>query len=348
LPAISPSSCTFDERQPFILWQQLIPVIQQYQSFVITSHVNPDCDALGSELALAEHLLNLGKRVSIINSDACPPGYRFLDPHRRLKRYSPKRHSSLINQAEVIFVVDASGNWERVGPVGEALRQSQAIKICIDHHPDSTDFVDIAVVNTAAAATAELIFDLIRTMGGLITLPMAEALYAAIITDTGSFRFPKTNPFTHQVTAALLEVGVDPMAVYNRIYEQNPLGVIQLKGWLMANIRTAKNGQVAYYSLAQDMLKKYGVNSSDLDGFASLGQQIGGVRVTVFCMEANRGRIKISLRSDGSVAINQIVQAYGGGGHPSAAGAMVEGELDTILTEIVAQISQLAALTGAQ
>jgi phosphoesterase RecJ-like protein len=325
------------------LWQQLIPLIQQHQTFVISSHVNPDCDALGSELALAQHLLNLGKRVSIINSDACPDGYRFLDPHRRLKHYSPKRHRLVISQAEVIFVVDASGNWERLGPVGEALGQTQAIKICIDHHPDPTDFVDLAIVDTNAAATAELIFDLIRAMDGPITLPMAEALYAALITDTGNFRFPKTSPFTHQVAAALLAVGVDPMAVYRRIYEQNPLGVIQLKGWVMTNIHTTMKGQVAYYGLPQERLKTYGVKSSELDGFASLGQQIGGVRVTVFCMEANRGRVKISLRSDGSVAINQVVQAYGGGGHPSAAGAMVEGELEAILAEIVAQISQMMA-----
>ncbi|MDX1523099.1 MAG: DHH family phosphoesterase, partial [Anaerolineae bacterium] len=148
------------------MWHDIIPIIQNNQRFVITSHVNPDCDALGSELALAELLRELGKQVSIINSDPVPSAYKFLDPRRKISRFSPKKHLAVINEAQVICVLDASGSWQRTGPVGDVLKQAQAIKICIDHHPDPADFVDLAVIDTGVSATAELIFDLLQTMGG--------------------------------------------------------------------------------------------------------------------------------------------------------------------------------------
>lgn len=323
------------------VWQTVIPVIQSNTSFVLTTHANPDCDALGSELALAEHLQRLGKQVTILNSDATPPAYRFLDPKHRLKRYSPKRHTAIINQADVIIVLDASGGWSRTGDVGAVLQQASATKLCIDHHPDVTDFVDVAMVDTNAAATGELIFSLIDAMQGTVTATMAQALYAAIVTDTGSFRFPKTSPQTHLITARLIASGADPLHIFSQIYEQNPLGILQLKGEVMAGIQTTANGQLAYYSLTRATLKKYGAKPSQLDGFASLGQQIGGVRATLFGLETSNKRVKISLRSDGSLAINGIAQMYGGGGHPSAAGATVDGNLEEVMAEVLEKLAVL-------
>ncbi len=329
--------------ESFAVWQDIIHIIDHNRTFVITSHTNPDCDALGSELALAGHLRTLGKVATILNSDPIPAAFRFLNSHPEIKirRYSQAKHLSLIKKAEVIIVLDASGGWERVGRIGEVLERSSAIKICIDHHPDATDFVDMAVVDTGAAATAELIYDLMVTMKGELTPYIAQALYAAIVTDTGSFRFPKTSPRTHQITAQLLAAGANPSHIYSQLYEQYPIGRVRLKGRVIDSIKTDAGGQLAYYSLARDTLKAYGVKAAELDGFASLGQQVGGVRVTVFCLESNKNRIKISLRSDGSVPINQIAAAYGGGGHPSAAGATIEGKLDRVLADVLAKVNAL-------
>lgn len=323
------------------MWQKTIALLQNNQRFVITSHTNPDCDALGSELALAKHLHNLGKEVTILNSDATPHSFRFLDPQRRIKRFSPARHAPLIQTAQVVIVLDASGGWDRVGAIGKFLEPCQAVKVCIDHHPDATDFVNIAMIDTEAAATAELIYDLIITMKQELSPDMAQALYAAIVTDTGSFRFPKTRPLTHQITAKLLQAGADPAYIYNQLYHQYPLARVRLKGYMLDSIKTEANGQLAYYALTKETLKAYGVKASDLDGFASLGQEVGGVRVTVFCVENSKQRVKISLRSDGSIPINQIATAYGGGGHPSAAGATVNGELEKVLAEVVEKVTTL-------
>ncbi len=325
------------------LWQEIIEIFQENKQFIITAHTNPDCDALGSELALAEHLSNLGKEVRIINSDPVPTAFRFLDTHPRgrIKRYSQAKHASIIAKAEVIIVLDASGTWERLGRAGQALKQARATKICIDHHPDGTEFVDVAVVDTEAAATAELIYDLVVTMEGQLSPDMAQALYAAIVTDTGSFRFPKTSPRTHHIAAELIRAGAIPRYVYSQLYEQYPLERVRLKGHVVDSIRTKENGQIAYYGLSRDTLKAYGVKASALDGFASLGQQIGGVRVAIFCVELSRNRVKISLRSDGTIAINQIAVEYEGGGHSSAAGAIVTGKLEAVMAEIVEKVETL-------
>lgn len=325
---------------PVNLWLDVIAVIKNNQSFVITSHSNPDCDAVGSELALAKHLQNIGKKAVIINSDPVPASFRFLDPKssKTIKTYSANKHASIIGKAEVIIVLDASGGWERIGRVGQAFEQTQAIKVCIDHHPDSTDFADIAVVETDAAATAELIYDLITTMNGQLNQVMAQALYTAILTDTGSFRFPKTSVQTHRIVAELVAAGANPSHIYRHIYEQYPLSYVRLKGHVIDSIKTEAGGQVAYYNLTQETLKAYGVKAADLDGFASLGQEVGGVRVTIFCLELPN-KIKISLRSDGTVSINQIALGYHGGGHPSAAGATVT---DKAMAEIMVELIEKA------
>lgn len=323
------------------MWQKIISVIANHQNFVLSSHINPDCDALGSELALAEHLRRLGKTATIINSDPVPANFRFLDPEGSVNPFSKKKHARLIKKADVIMVLDASGSWDRLGEVGKSLGQSTAIKVCIDHHPDPTDFVDIAVVDTDAAATGELIYDLIMTMGNAITSTMAQALYAAIATDTGNFRFPKTSPHTHRITADLLAAGAAPMTIHRQIYEQNLLGAIRVKGHIMESIQTAADGQIAFYGVKQETLQQFEVKSSDLDGVASLGQMIKGVSVSVFCTELPQKRVKISLRSDGTVTINSIAQAYGGGGHPSAAGATVQGTLTDVMAEVVGKVELL-------
>jgi phosphoesterase RecJ-like protein len=334
------------------MWPEVIHIINEKQRFIITTHVNPDLDALGSELALDEYLRSLGKDVSVLNSDSTPRAFRFTDPQRRLWTFSPSRHQGTIQQADVIFVLDASGGWDRVGRIGDALAaianrpQGGATVICVDHHPDPVDFAHLAVVNTDAAATAELVFDLITQAGGDITPSIARSLYLAILTDTGSFRYPKTSPQTHRIAARLIEAGADPMHLYKQVYEQQPLRYVHLKGHALNSLQVEAGGQVAWCALDQATLKAYGVAPADLDGFPGLGMQIGGVRVSVLCVEMPRGRVKISLRSDGNVAINGLAIQLGGGGHPSAAGALVEGDLREVTSRVVAAVAALLAAEG--
>jgi phosphoesterase RecJ-like protein len=341
------------------MWSEVYRVINEKQRIIITTHTNPDLDALGSELALDEYLRSLGKEVSILNSDSVPRTLRFVDPERRLHTFSLSRHQPIIEEAEIILVLDASGGWERVGRIGQALaaRVQQppdgvgppskgATVICIDHHPDPVDFAHLAVVDPDAAATAELIFDLITKNNGSLTPSIARWLYLAILTDTGSFRFPKTSLQTHRIAACLIEAGADPMQLYKQVYEKYPLGLVRLKGHVLNSLQIGGGGQLAWYALDLDTLKAYGVKSADLDGFPGLGMQIGGVRVSLLCVEMPKGRVKVSLRSDGSVAVNQLAAQLDGGGHPSAAGAIVEGDLAQVTAQMVASVEGLLESTS--
>jgi phosphoesterase RecJ-like protein len=213
--------------------------------------------------------------------------------------------------------------------------------ICIDHHPDPVDFAHLAVVSPDAAATAELIFDFITKSGGALTPSISRWLYLAILTDTGSFRFPKTSLQTHRIAACLIEAGADPMGLYRQVYEQYPLGTVRLKGHVLNSMQVGGGGQLAWYALSLDTLKAYDVKAADLDGFPGLGMQIGGVRVSLLCVEMPKGRVKVSLRSDGGVAVNQLAAQLDGGGHPSAAGAIVDGDLVRVTAQLVATIEAL-------
>jgi phosphoesterase RecJ-like protein len=334
------------------MWSEVIRIVNQKQRFILTTHANPDLDALGSELALDEYLRSLGKEVSILNSDAVPRMLRFADPERRLVTFSPGGHRPIIERAEVIFVLDVSDGWERVGRVGRALAakaerlQGGAMVICIDHHPDSADFAHLTLVDPDAAATAELIFDLLTQAGGALTSSIAKWLYLAILTDTGSFRYPKTNLNTHRIAAELIEAGANPLQLYRQVYEQYSLGLVRLKGYVLNALQVGGSGQIAWCAIDQATLKAYRVAPADLNGFPGLGMQIGGVRVSLLCVQMPKGRVKISLRSDGSVSVNGLAAELGGGGHPSAAGATVEGELARVAAQVVARVEALLDTTS--
>lgn len=323
------------------MWTPIINELKKHQRFIISAHTNPDCDALGSELGLAYHLINLGKDVRILNSDPMPPSYAFIDPDNLVETFSPKTHHRAMAEADAILVVDASGGWHRLGRVGSALDALNKPSVCIDHHPNSVQYTDIAHIDPTAAATGELIVSLIAAMGGTISEKMATALYAAIITDTGNFRFSSTSARTHRITATLIEAGAKPALVYNLLYEQHSLEKVQLEGYTLQNITLTHNGHTAYSTLSLDVLERFGIGSSDLDNFSGMSQKIKGVDVSVFLVELPRERVKISLRSNGRVPVNRVATIFGGGGHVPAAGATTTGTLDEVLSHVLAEIENL-------
>ena len=323
------------------MWHKIINIINNHTRFIITAHVNLDGDAIGSELALAEHLDNLGKDVTIINNDITPSNYHFLDPKTIINTYSPSEHDSIIHQAEVIISVDVSGGWERIGSPSEAFRQSKTIKVGIDHHTTPPTFADIVVTVTTVVAAAELIYDLLVTMNCTFSQTIAQAIYVGIMTDSGGFRFPPTNAHTHQTVAKLLAMGVDPYYVYHQIYNQHSLQRLLLKGHLITCIKTAMNGQIAYYTIDKQTMRNYGVTRSELGGFTNLGSEVKGVRVNIFLMETGENEVKIGLRSDGTIRVDKIANSYGGGGHPSAAGATVKGELNEVMSDVIEKVKHI-------
>ncbi len=316
----------------------VLPYFQNHQKFVLTTHVNPDGDGLGSELALAEWLISRGKRVSIINYSSTPAVYVFLDKHSRIKQFSESRDSRTIAEADVIVVLDTN-HPDRLRTMQQAVLSSKAIKICIDHHLDPAPFANHYLIDDDATSTGEIVYKLLHELNGPnLTPSIVEPLYCAIMTDTGSFRYPRVDAEIHRITAHLIECGADPVKIYQGVYECWSPGRIHLLGEILASLKTEYSGKLAYVTLTQEMLKRTGTKEEDTDNFTVYPMSVEGVVVGILFLELANG-VKISFRSKGEIPINELAKEFGGNGHKNAAGARLR---DVRLEDITGKVLQAA------
>jgi phosphoesterase RecJ-like protein len=314
--------------------------IKNGQRFVLTTHVNPDGDGLGSEVALAGFLEDRGKDVYIFNCSPVPANYDFLNHDNRIKLYDTEQHRETLLTADYIFVLDIS-DWTRLMHVGEDIRSINIKKVCIDHHPPYEKFGDIRLVDTDACSTGEIVFQLIKSLDGRFTLPMAEALYTSILTDTGSFKFSNTNKHAFAISAELMQAGLKPQKVYQYIYERQSINKIRLFGHILSSLHLSSNGKIAWFSITRELMKKTGARPVEIEGFADYPRVLNGVEVTIMFSETEPGRLKVSLRSKGHYTINEIANRFGGGGHRFAAGIMLEGDIEANQKRILDAVSDL-------
>lgn len=309
-------------------------LVDDNRKFVLTTHVNPDADGLGSELALHRFLKKLRKESVILNHSETPANHAFMDEKHEIKRFDPSTDAGLVLDADVLFAVDMNSP-SRLRSMEKHFVESKAKKVIIDHHLEAQDFVDYQLVDLDSPATAEIIYKcLIAYDPAMLDKGIAEAIYAGIMTDTGSFRFPRTDGDIHRVTAHLLDIGVDPTHVYNNLYEQNSIGRTKLLGEVLSSIQLACGGKLAYFAITQEQLKKYNVVADETEQFVNYAGAISGVVVGIFFME-QPGWIKISFRSKGDVPVNELAKLYGGGGHKNAAGARLP---DTSMDETIRKV----------
>jgi len=310
-------------------------MLESWQTIILTTHVGPDCDGLGSELAMASFLRKRGKSVSIINCSETPEPYRFLDPGGSIQQYDASRHGRSIAEADAIIVLDTNQPG-RLSSMAAPILASKAAKIVIDHHLDADPFADLFLIDDSAAATGEMIYRILESLGGLPNdQQSAEALYVAIMTDTGSFRFPKTDAELHRIVAALIEQGADPVRAYQNVYEQDSPSRVQLLGRALSGLTTAHGGAVAYITITAAMFRETSTGEPDIDRFAPY--TLGMKRVQIgFMFTELPGMIKISFRSKGDIPINKLAQEFGGNGHKNAAGARIQdGSLQNIIKQVV-------------
>jgi phosphoesterase RecJ-like protein len=301
-------------------FRQLEIILKEKESFLITTHVNPDADAIGSEMALYKILQKFGKNIKIINYSETPYYLQFLDDSGIIEKYDETIHSCLFNNVDVIIAVDFNRS-DRIVKMQQHFLNSKATKICIDHHQDPEDFCDYFFCSTQFAATGQIIYSFIEQTRIIeIDLSIAIPIYAAIMTDTGSFRFERTNSEIHKIAAKLLEVGVNPTNVYQHIYDESNFGKIKLLGEAINSIKLyGENQELAVMVVHQEALIRNGVIEGDTDGFINLCMTIKGVKIALKFMELNDG-FKVSLRSKGEIPVHKFALKYGGGGHTNAAG----------------------------
>jgi phosphoesterase RecJ-like protein len=300
--------------------EEILPPFRLHRSFVLTTHINPDGDGLGSELALAFWLEDQGKEALIINTSPTPQVYQFLDPRGVIRVYDQARDAGALLAAEVIVVLDTN-HPGRLDTMQEAVLKSPATKLCIDHHLDPAPFADLYCVDEDATSTGEIVYRLLEKLSESSISPrIAEALYCAIMTDTGSFRYPRTDPETFRIAARLIERGADPVDAYTQIYEQWSPGRMKLLGEMLAGLTLGAGGRLASVTVTREMLERTATSEEDTDTFTSYPMSIRGVVAGILFLETQRG-VKISFRSRGDIPINELAQEFGGNGHKNAAGA---------------------------
>jgi bifunctional oligoribonuclease and PAP phosphatase NrnA len=311
--------------------------------FVLSTHVNPDGDGIGSEVALAEWLKNRGSPVTIVNHSATPAIYDFLDPDKQIREYKSSRDDEVLADAEVIILLDMN-HPDRLRSMEAAVMSSPATRVCVDHHLDAAPFAHHYLTDADATSTGEILFRLLERLDRTgITPAIATALYCAIMTDTGSFRYPRVDMETHHIVAELILAGADPVAIYSSVYERWSNGRIHLLGEMLAGLETLADGRLACVTITRDMLKRTGTSEEDTDNFTTYPMSVNGVVVGILFLELEDG-VKMSFRSRGDIPINLLAKEFGGNGHKNAAGARLHGHtLDAVRTRVLA-----AALKYAQ
>ncbi len=304
----------------------ILRLIRDNSTFAITTHVNPDGDALGSEIGFAEWLLSIGKQVSIVNHSATPYNYAFLDKLNPIvEQFDEAKHPEIIRNADVIFVLDVN-DPTRTRSLGPFVQGSSKPVAVIDHHLNPKPFASEYYIDPDACSTGELIVRLITeaqpTLGGSITPKAAQALYAAIMTDTGSFKFPRTTSAIFRMCADLLDLGADPVRIYNEIYNTSPPGRLLLIRDALNSLEYHYDGRMAYQCILQSQLHAANADEEDVDGLVQLPFQVKGIMLSVFLLELKQGW-KVSTRSKDNVSAAAFAQTFGGNGHFHAAGARV-------------------------
>ncbi|QDU80568.1 NanoRNase/pAp phosphatase [Polystyrenella longa] len=314
-------------------WALLKPIIEQNQTFIITSHVRPDLDALGSELALAILLESLGKQVSVINGSDMPDGLRFIDEEDRVQKYVPSKHRDLILGSDVHFIVDTSA-WKQLGTIADLFKTTTAKKVVIDHHASSDDLQALEFKDPLAEATGTLIYRMMKVCGYPVQPEMATPLYGAIATDTGWFRFSSTTSETHRIIADLIDLGVKADHLYQQLYERYSIERTKLVSRILGRVELECDGQLVYVYVQWKDFTETGAKPVDTEDLVNECLRINGTRAAFIAVEQQNKTVKFSLRSRSDVDVSQVAEIFGGGGHKKAAGAVLTEPFPQALTKV--------------
>jgi phosphoesterase RecJ-like protein len=315
--------------------QRLARELTAGRRVALSTHMNADGDGCGSETALVRLLAQRGLESRIVNPTAWPSLFDFLLGDDVVEVTA--KGAAALAGIDLLIVVDIS-DVKRLGNLTDAVRRLTVPKLVIDHHVASEDPAgDIVFTDTTACATGELVYDLACELDLEITPQIARSLYAAILTDTGAFRYSNTTPRSHAIAAELLSRGVDPEEMYQRVYASAPAGRVRLLAEVLSTLGVDERCGVAWLTMGAGALERFGVRSEDLDGVVEHARSIAGTRMAIFFRDLGYGKVKISFRSIGDVDVNRFARRFGGGGHVKASGALVAGTLDEVRDRVVTE-----------
>ena len=321
--------------------ERLAQELRAGRSVAISTHINADGDGCGSETALARLLGQMGIRSKIVNPTPWPEMYKFLLGDD--VRDESDKGAKALKDADVLVVLDIS-DVKRLGVLSEAVRRLTSPKLVIDHHLPSDDPPSkLMLADTAACATGELIYDFATCVGLEITPDIARALYIALLTDTGGFRFSNTTARCLSIAGQLIASGVEPEEMYGRLYASMPVGRLHLLRDALATLEVDPEYGISWISVPAGAAEQYGLRSEDLEGIAEHPRSIGGTRLAIFFRDLGHDKVKVSFRSTGDVDVNKFAKQFGGGGHARASGALIEGDLEVVRKKVVAAAREFLA-----
>jgi len=318
-------------------WEPFEQIIERSQNIILTSHIRPDCDALGSELGMAGLLDQLGKQVQIVNGHPTPPSLQFIDPGQRLNHFGTDTRDDVLNQADLLIILDTSA-WAQLKPMESWIRQFSGKKVIIDHHVSEDEFGAELFKDTTAEATGRLVIECADALGVTLTPQMASPLFAAIATDTGWFRFKSVNSGTYQLASRLMEAGVCPADVYADLYERETPGRVRLRGRVLSRIHVEQQGRLAHTYILKEDYQETGAHPSDTEDLVNHCLEINGVQFAIIMIEQPEGGFKISFRSRCELACNEIAGKFDGGGHAAAAGAFLNDTFANVREQVVSHV----------
>lgn len=309
--------------------------IKKFDKFLISSHINPEGDAIGSQVALVSLLKKLGKEVVILNESPVPHVLQFMKGTEHILKEIPHDFNF-----QAVIVLDCP-DLSRIGRIKEYLDRAHVV-INIDHHISNENFGKINWVSPEKSSAGEMVYELFTLFKIKINLDEAIALYVAIMTDTGSFKYTNTSSKTHRIAAELIDIGVKPYEIYGRIYETSTIHDTSLLGEALATLRLSDDGKIAWMWVTKEMLKKTKASLESTEGIINFGRSIEGVEVAILFRETGtEGRVKVSFRSKGKADVNKLAGFFNGGGHTTASGCNVSGEMGDVEKKVLEKAKEM-------
>jgi bifunctional oligoribonuclease and PAP phosphatase NrnA len=306
----------------------IVDAIRSRQRFVLSSHARPDGDSIGSQLAMAYALRDLGKHVELVNFDAAPPQLMGF-PGVPDIRIAPAVDGSF----DASIIMECS-DLARTGVTG----LERAFVINVDHHPGNKTYGNINWFDAGAAACAEMVFDLVQALRVPLSKEIATHIYLAILTDTGSFHYSSISPRTFDICRQLLEAGVDPVRVSRQVFDSNSMGRLRLMASVLGGMTFDPSNRVGVLFLDHAMARGAGGTYDDTEGLINQPLTVKEVQAVVFFKQSEGDAYRVSMRSKGEVDIGAVAKEFGGGGHKNAAGCSVTGPIETLKTTFVGKI----------
>lgn len=314
--------------------QKIVQTIRRYRHFLISSHINPEGDCLGSALALRGLLVKLGKSVEMVWDGPIPRLYHFLPGISRVKEEPSRPY-------DAAFIVDCP-TLGRIGQMQQFILKEKPLCV-IDHHISNDHFGTVNWIDPKAAAVGEMIYALFETLGVKMDLADATNLYVSIVTDTGSFRYSNTTAKVHAVTSALIRKGVDPSQIASHLYESHSLQSRQLLAQALETLKVGVRGRLAWVSVTRKMLSQCKSSPEETEGIVDYARSLKGVKIAVFFREEGSGWVKVSFRSKGTLNVDGIARRFGGGGHRAASGCRIRAPLKDAQRIILREVKRKLA-----